>query len=234
MVYNWINKLQIQVYPAVCVLCGSKGEQNLDLCKPCQTHLPRNLNPCSCCAQPLPVRNSSQLCGQCSRQRPPFQRVYAPFLYQPPVDHLIQAHKFRQQLANGRLLGKLLADYLLEQNYEPPQLILPVPLQQQQLQQRGFNQSAELTRQLAAELKLKWSSRLLHKIRRTQPQHGLDQKQRMKNLRHCFEFYNRKNLHRVALVDDVVTTGSTASEITRTLNQQGVEQVQIWALARTP
>jgi len=234
MVYNWINKLQEQLYPAVCTLCGSHSKKNLDLCKPCQVHLPRNLNPCSCCALPLPCSNGSMLCGQCSRHRPQFQRIYAPFLYQPPVDYLIQALKFRQQLANSRLLGKLLADYLHEQNFIPPQLILPVPLHKRQLQERGFNQSAELARQLAVELKLKWSSRLLQKIRHTQPQHGLDQKQRVKNLRHCFAFDNRQGLTRVALVDDVVTTGSTANEITRTLNQQGVKHVQIWALARTP
>jgi ComF family protein len=234
MVYNWIDIIQQQLYPAVCSLCGSEGIKGLDLCASCRDQLPRNLYPCNRCALPLPVGNNTGLCGHCARRAPLFQRIYAPFLYQPPVDHLIRGLKFHQQLANSRLLGRLLADYLRRQDYIPPQLILPVPLHNRQLRDRGFNQSAELALQLARELRLDWSTRWLHKIRHTQPQHGLNQKQRVKNLRRCFQFDNPQGLTHVAVVDDVVTTGSTAREITRTLNQQGVETVQIWALARTP
>jgi len=234
MVYNWIDNIQKQLYPAACVLCGDRGLDDLELCISCRDQLPRNLNPCSRCALPLPIGGNSRLCGRCAKHAPRFQRIYAPFLYHSPVDHLIQALKFHEQLANGRLLGKLLADHLLDQGYPRPQVIVPVPLHRRQLRERGFNQSAELARQLARELSLDWSSRLLHKVRHTQPQHGLDQKHRVKNLKRCFRFDNRQALTHVAIVDDVVTTGSTANEITRTLNTQGVEYVQIWALARTP
>ena len=234
MVYNWIDIIQNQLYPPACSLCGNRGLDDLDLCSACHHQLPRNLHPCSRCALPLPAGSNSNLCGRCAKNAPLFQRIYAPFLYQSPVDHLIQALKFHQQLANGRLLGKLLANHLLDQGYTPPQVIVPVPLHEKQLRERGFNQSAELARQVARELKLGWSSQLLHKVRHTQPQHGLDQKHRLKNLRRCFRFDNRRALTHVAIVDDVVTTGSTASEITRALNRQGVEHVQVWALARTP
>ena len=234
MVYNWINTIQRQLYPAVCILCGSKGVNGLDLCVSCRKQLPRNFHPCSCCALPLPAGHESMLCGNCATNAPLFQRIYAPFLYQPPMDHLVRGLKFHQQLANSRTLGKLLADYLRQQDYRPPQLILPVPLHKRQLRERGFNQSAELAHQLARELRLAWSTRLLHKTRHTRPQHGLDRAQRVKNLRRCFQFDNPYGLTHVALLDDVVTTGSTANEITRTLKRQGVETVQVWALARTP
>ncbi len=234
MVYNWINIVQQQLYPAICSLCGSKGINNLDLCISCRDLLPRNLYPCRRCALPLPTGNNCNLCGRCAKHAPSFQCIHAPFLYQSPIDHLILGLKFHQQLTNSRILGKLLADYLLLRNFIPPQIILPVPLHKLRLQQRGFNQSAELARQLALELKLDWSTRLLHKIRHTQPQHGLNQQQRIKNLRHCFQFDNPHRLTHVAVVDDVVTTGTTAGEVTRTLNRQGVDHVQIWALARTP
>lgn len=234
MVYNWLKNIQTQLYPAVCTLCGDRGMQELDLCAPCRDKLPRNLHPCRRCAMQLPTGNNSDLCGRCSKHAPLFQSLYAPFLYQTPVDRLIQSFKFQQRLPNGRLLGKLLAEYLIEQNYKTPQLILPVPLHKQQLRERGFNQSAELARQLASELGLDWSTRLLHKARHTQPQHGLSRQHRMQNLKRCFQFQNSRALTHVAIVDDVVTTGSTANEITRTLNEQGVEYVQVWALARTP
>ena len=234
MVYNWIDIIQKQLYPAVCSLCGNRGLDDLNLCLSCHQQLPRNLHPCNRCALPLPAGSNSNLCGGCTKRAPLFQRIYAPYLYQPPVDHLIQSFKFRQQLCNGRLLGKLLANHLLDQGYTPPQVVVPVPLHKEQLRERSFNQSAELARQLARELKLDWSTRLLHKVRPTRPQHGLNQKHRKMNLRHCFRFDNQRDLTHVAIVDDVVTTGSTASEIARTLLRQGVEHVQIWALARTP
>jgi len=150
------------------------------------------------------------------------------------MDHLVTSLKFHQQFAYSRLLGHLLADHLLSQNYRPPEIIVPVPLHKRQLRERGFNQSAELAGRLSRELKLDWSTRLLHKTRHTLPQHGLNKQQRRKNLRKCFKFDNSQGFTHVAVVDDVVTTGSTASEIARTLKQQGVKSVEIWALTRTP
>ena len=90
MVYNWLNNIQAQLYPATCSLCGSRGVEGLDLCDPCRSDLPRNLHPCIRCAMPLPPAKDTGLCGNCSKRPPLFQRIYAPFLYQPPVDHLIQ------------------------------------------------------------------------------------------------------------------------------------------------
>ena len=167
------------------------------------------------------------------RREPPFDSLRAPWLYRESTAELIRLLKFQQKLAAGRTLGLLLAQ-ALESEREMPQLLLPVPLHSQQLRERGFNHAAEITRSLSRALGIPWSTRLLSKQRPTAPQHGLNRRERLKNLRNAFHFQQHGDLHHVAVVDDVVTTGSTATEIARLLKRAGVEKVSIWAVARTP
>lgn len=235
MVYNCINNIQSILFPFRCLLCGAKGAREMDLCPDCRNSLPHNHQPCALCAEPLsPGAPASSLCGQCIKNPPVFGKVYAPLLYQPPVDHLIQRLKFGYKLAAGRLLGQLLADHLLANQYERPELLLPVPLDNKQLGIRGFNQSAELAAHLSRKLQIPWNSRLLRKTRPTREQSGLNKKDRKANLRSCFAFDNRAEYQHVAIVDDVLTTGTTAEEISKLLLKKGVTRVDVLAVARTP
>lgn len=235
MVYNWINYTQSILFPPRCMLCGSRGTEGLELCAGCLQSLPRNQPACYRCAQALdPGAPPNSLCGSCTRKPPAFHKVYAPFYYQPPVDHLVQRLKFGCQLAAGRLLGELLASHLLEIHYQKPELLLPVPLHPGQLRTRGFNQAGELAAHLSGRLQIPWSSRSLRKDRATREQLGLNKKQRAANLRGCFSFDNTGGFRHLAIVDDVVTTGATAEEISKLLMKEGVARVDILAVARTP
>ncbi len=229
MVYNW----QRLFFPPTCLICGQPGENDLDICGHCRTDLPRNHSSCHCCALPLPPGMATKtLCGSCARKPPPFSRIISPWLYASPIDDMIQQLKFQQKFPAGRLLAQLLAQAIPP--LDRPDLLIPVPLHNRQLGKRGFNHASELARVLSAELKIPWSPWLLRKVRETRPQHNLGRRQRKSNLRRSFHFNNRGHCRHIAIIDDVVTTATTATEAAKTLCKAGVEKVEIWALARTP
>ena len=234
MVYDFNTRLADLLFPPTCILCNRPGCGRLDLCDDCLSGFKSNLHACGRCALPLPAdAPRGSLCGRCIRREPPFDNLRAPWLYHGNTAELIRLLKFQKKLAAGRTLGLLLAQ-ALESEQEMPQLLLPVPLHSQQLRERGFNHAAEITRSLSHALGIPWSTRLLSKQRPTAPQHGLNRRERLKNLRNAFHFQQNGDLRHVAVVDDVVTTGSTATEIARLLKREGVEKVSIWAIARTP
>jgi ComF family protein len=147
--------------------------------------------------------------------------------------HLIGQFKFRQRLHLAAPLSRLFLAQLAE-NPSLPDLIVPMPLHPVRLRERGFNQSLELARALAAMLDLKidlWSCRRVHD---RPPQSALDQVARQKNLRGAFVADSGLRGRHIALFDDVVTTGATVIAASQALLRAGAGRVDVWALARTP
>ena len=229
MVYEWSKKLQSWLFPPTCLLCGAPGLAYRDLCLGCYRDLPRNDNACRRCALPI---TGGTLCGQCQRSPPFFDHALAPLRYQTPVDFLIQGLKFHRQLVVARLLGELLAEVL--EHVSPPEFIIPIPLHRQRLRQRGFNQALELARPVARQLHIPLLSNHVRRTRPTPAQSTLDLKTRQANVREAFALNSAIPGRHVAIVDDVMTTGSTVNELSRLLRRAGVEKIQVWACARTP
>ena len=232
MVNNWRNIIQDCLLPPICILCGKPGFQSRDLCEPCSDTFPRNNNCCPCCGEPFATIDPlSPHCGRCLKQQFIFDETYAPFIYQGAIRHLIQALKFNSHHENARLLGTLLADFLRD-NVEIPDCILPVPLHKDRYRERGFNQSIEIARVVASRLNipLNLSSCLRH--RNTLRQTDLSAKQRRANLRNAFLINRPLTVQHVAILDDVMTTGTTANELAKTLKKSGVNRVDIWVCAR--
>jgi ComF family protein len=145
--------------------------------------------------------------------------------------------KFRARLNLVRLLGELLADGLMDAAATPdwtwPDAIVPVPLHPQRLRQRGYNQALEMARLLERRLALPVAAACCQRIRSTQAQSALAARQRRSNIRGAFDVTAPLPRH-LAILDDVVTTGATVSELARVLRRHGCERVDVWALARTP
>jgi ComF family protein len=137
-------------------------------------------------------------------------------------------------MAYARLLGALLARWVEAAAPPLPQLVIPVPLHRQRLRERGFNQALEIARAPARRLGLELGHRYAWRQRATSPQSGLDAAERRRNLRGAFQVRLPPGVTHLAVVDDVVTTGYTVSELTRTLKQAGAHRVDVWAVARTP
>jgi ComF family protein len=172
-------------------------------------------------------------CGACQKQPPAFARTVALYRYAPPVDHFIRALKFHQQLGLARLLGERLARRLVRET-SPPDLIIPVPLHGARLRERGYNQALEIARPVARALNIPLDFHSLLRVRATAPQTGMTIEARRKNLRGAFALRGNtavQNL-RVALVDDVMTTGSTVQAAAQCLRAAGAREVEIWIIAR--
>ena len=221
------------VYPPRCTLCSSKGIDDHDLCLECFLALPWNREYCQQCALPLPDgSNDNAICGECLNRPPGFSQSLSLFRYEGEVVSLIHQLKFNEKLRTSRLLGEMLADYIYINNVEIPDAIVPVPLSKKRLRQRGFNQSIEIARPVARRWDISLDTRSVKRTRDTQSQTGLDRKQRRKNIRGAFEIVRPLGVQHVAIIDDVVTTTSTVTELARVLKKAGVKRVDVWSIAR--
>lgn len=214
---------------APCVLCHQFHRGRFAVCADCDTLLTKLINPCQYCAMEL---NDGQFntCGNCIKKQPYFDQVMACYHFSEPLRSLLHDFKYQQALYLRSYLAKLILDALPLSNYQPDCLI-PVPLHSKRIRQRGFNQAAELTKLLAKQLNLPFSLSLCEKVINTVQQVGLDGEARRKNLRNSFRVHSCPYNH-VVLIDDLITTGSTANELARQLKRQGAQRVDVWCCAR--
>jgi ComF family protein len=212
--------------PPVCQLCGGAA-LSADICAGCLRDLPRPGRVCSLCAAGLP---RGRVCGECLRRPPAWDLAVAPFRYAFPVDRLLQRLKYQGRLEHGRLLGLLLARAV--RRGPRPDRIAPVPLHLERWRERGFNQAAELARPLARRLGVPLDERLVWRRRATPPLWRLGPADRRRLLAGAFEARRDLTGLRIAVVDDVLTSGATADAIARELRRAGAVRVEIWAVAR--
>jgi ComF family protein len=222
------------VLPAVCCLCDQPGQldvsrSSLDLCALCQQMLRSNTYPCAQCA--LPLDAWTVRCRACRGQPPAHDGAFAPYLYMYPLPYLVRGLKFQGNRVYGRLLGQLLAGSACGSR-RLPQALVPIPLHASRYRQRGFNQARDIAAAAAGVLDLPLEDRALTRVLPTLAQSGLSLPERRANVRAAFRAEHVPRARSVALVDDVLTTGSTATEAARALKDAGVPHVEIWAVAR--
>ncbi len=229
MVYNWPIISQVFRLPFPCLLCGAPTSHPAGACPPCLDELPRIQHPCPRCGEALGAP-SVLPCGHCLRRPPAFDALVAACAWGPPVSGFVGGLKFREQLAAARLFGHRLADTVADQ--PRPDALIPVPLHARRLRRRGFNQAQEIARFVARRLRLPLAATHVRRVRPTPPQQNLDARTRRRNLRDAFALARPVPWRHVAIVDDVVTTGSTVGEIARLLKNAGVSRVVVWTAAR--
>jgi len=228
---NWLFHIPLTLYPPRCRLCDAPGADGVDLCRGCRADLPWNTPCCPRCALPA---DGMRACP-CHQQPLPFRAAVVPLRYEGAVESLISSFKFHGRLADGQLLGTLLAEALEGSEGVLPEAVVPVPLHAGRLRQRGFDQTAELAQALRRALDPLPLCRALRRRRGDARQATRAARERRSGIRGAFTVHRRRSLPgHVALLDDVVTTGATAAEAARTLRVAGVHRVDLWALARTP
>ncbi|MEW5771724.1 MAG: ComF family protein [Pseudomonadota bacterium] len=214
--------------PHPCLLCGTtvRGRQ---LCPGCADDLPfLPAARCPRCALPSP---EGQVCGTCLRRPPAFDHAVAVFAYAFPVDALVRHCKYQGALEVAEFFAAAMAGQL--SGHTDVDLILPMPLHPARLGERGFNQAAQIARHLAARLDLPWQATACERLRDTPPQAGLDLKARRRNLRGAFRCGVDLVGRRVALVDDVMTSGASLNELAKEAKRAGAAEVSAWVVART-
>lgn len=213
--------------PAFCPLCGKAGAGD-GYCPACSVGLLRHGEQCRVCGVPLVGR---PVCGRCQQDPPPIEETIAPFRYAPPVSDAIHRLKYHGKLACGRDLGFLLAKEIESQVFRPPDILVPVPLHWKRRFRRGFNQSLEIARPLSRVLGIPVEPGLVRRRVHTRPQVGQAPRRRRGNVRGVFEASGIVS-GSVAIVDDVITSGSTATELARCLSAAGAREIYVWALTR--
>ncbi len=219
--------------PQRCVLCAADAGARL-LCAGCATELPRVLAACPSCALPSP---DAIRCGACLARPPPWSRALAALVYAFPVDRLLIELKYGGRLALADWAGTALAAGVtisLAQRApaERPDRVVALPLADARLRERGFNQAREIAARVAAAAGLPLAT-ALRRTRGTVPQAALAWKDRARHVRGAFVVVGEVRGARIALVDDVLTTGATLAEAARTLQRAGAADVECWVVART-
>ena len=199
------------LFPPKCCLCGFPGASpDLDLCCFCHADLPWHDEPAS---------------------------AVVALRFAPPADDLIRQLKYHGLYANARVLGVLLAQAVDERAVPLPRLLVPVPLHSARLRERGFNQAVALARYAGRMLGIPIAPAAVRRVRDTPSQTSLSVDERHRNVRGAFAVSGARALRRllaaghVAIVDDVITTGSTVAELERVLLAAGVRKVEVWAVA---
>lgn len=217
-----------------CVLCGASAGASDGLCLDCLSDLPWPQLPCARCAEELKPDSDSSWCERCLLTPPAFDNCIALLRYQFPARELIASFKFRAGFAVGRSLGILLAERLLSAAADSlPEMLLPVPLHQQRLRHRGFNQSTLLAQAVSSRSGIPVVN-CASRVRATTIQRTLRAEARLDNLKEAFvvDPVQLRHVQHVVIVDDVVTTMNTVNSLTIALRKAGVVRIDVLCAAR--
>lgn len=242
-----------RLFPRHCILCGSHiNAENLirlatttdafsatiheNICESCHAELPYNTRACAFCALPLPsyLANDQTHCGCGATETWFVDQVLSPYRYADGIKYLISALKFGKRWTLIPLLAELFLQQLSVTQGTAVDYLLPIPAHPKRLHQRGFNQSHELAKYLSQALNIPLLDHTLQKHQSTVAQSSLSAKQRQQNLHHVFRLNKALPSNaRIAIIDDVITTGSTINAVAAHLRQGGASHLQAWSLART-
>jgi len=230
----------LNTIPHLCLLCDRPLTGPDNICRDCEEHLPWQPPGCERCGlRTTALSPGRTVCSHCAAEPPVWDRCLAVFDYQPPVNALIAAFKYRHCFAEARALGKLMSltfeRHYVENGLTMPDCLLPVPLHPKRLRHRGFNQAVVLARSVSRHAGVKLDIDSVKRRHHTSAQKGQGRAERNANMRQAFVLSEQHHIpptSHIAIVDDVVTTGATTSAIARLLCDRGVRRVDVWCVAR--
>lgn len=221
--------------PKVCLVCGKPPApgSGLALCPDCEGRIVRVASPrCPRCGKVFAARQGTDhLCGPCQTEPPPFGRARAAMVYEGPVAEAIKRFKYGRRLEWLPVLQAWLRSPDCRELVDAADLLVPVPLHTRRLQERGFNQALLLARAFPQK---PLAREALVRVRYTQPQSGLNPRERRENVRRAFAVARPEEVQGkvVLLIDDVYTTGATVRECARVLLKAGAREVNVLTVAR--
>ncbi len=232
---NWLKYNHLSNFAAIfssllkqnCTLCNTLTNSELSLCVACIQDLPLAPNPsCPRCG----LSTQGDICGKCLKKPPHFDATYALFRYGYPVDALLQHYKYNNALYLCQTLSTLLANKIQMNEID---VMIAMPLHPSRTKERGFNQSLELAKIIAKQHRIALDSASCKRIKNTPPQASLPFKHRLHNIKGAFACSQSFAGKHIAIVDDVMTTGSSLNELAKILKKAGAHKVSCYVLART-
>ena len=232
---NLIEPLKGLAFPEVCQVCNESwaGADNGFACRTCRSNVFKSTSPwCEQCGLPFEgAAGDAITCKNCHEADWQFERARSMMSARGLVREVIHRHKYNRHEFFEPLMvqwffgcGSLFS--------EKPQCVIPVPLHPLKERDRGFNQAERLAKGVAEHLDLPMEPGCLRRVKYTETQTNLSRKERMANMHNAFEASERVAFSRVLLLDDVMTTGATASACAAALRRAGVQTVDVLTLAR--
>lgn len=222
--------------PQLCPTCLQENGIRGGLCKTCLGRITFIVPPiCPNCGRLLRLAaGQNGLCHQCRQTKVFFSQSRAVALYEGALRDYLQELKYRYRPELGLALGMLLVEWIkVHSDYDKFDLIVPIPLHREKLLKRGYNQAELLAKPLQKYLGIALLGEILLRRKETESQNALDARQRFKNLSEAFEVSESALVSgkRILLIDDIMTTGATASEGARALLRAGAIEVKLLTLA---
>lgn len=215
-----------------CLFCELSGKYAItNICANCFNLLERLPHCCKTCALPIP--DTSDICGKCQKQPLAIDSVFASCPYEQGMGTLIRRLKDHGDFSSLHLFVQLMLERLSTADFIAPDLIVPIPMHPLKRIERGFNQTDILAGALGKELEIEVLGNALGRFK-GQDQRKLKLAKRFTNMRHAF-FVRDSSIEglRIALVDDVMTSGATLHSAATALKSAGALRVDAWVLART-
>jgi competence protein ComFC len=230
------------VYPPYCLICQkslTNRSLNEVLCPECSSKIRLNIPPfCPKCSRHLGKDPNYARCNSCQIFEQQFDFAWSACLYTDPLKDLIHSYKYHQKTLLRHTFSNLITGFIHRYNFDINQfdLIVPIPLHNTRLRERGYNQSELLAKNLSKKFNISLSINNLIRTRNTQTQTKLGQKERWTNIHQAFKIKNLKLFEgkNILLVDDLLTTGATASEAASALKESGANKVGVVTLAIAP
>ena len=220
----------------LCCGCGLVSDTPSPLCSHCREALPRVQHPCGRCGvariRDADLDSAEGICRRCRAAAPAFDCCTGAFAYGRAAAQLISSYKFQGRMDIGAALSADLAAGI----HSSDGVLVAVPLHWVRLRERGFDQAGEIARRLARETGMENLSHLIERARFTAPQTEMPSaRARRRNLSGAFQLRKHASFAaypRVLIIDDVVTTGSTVSEVAKLLRAAGARRIEVRCLAR--
>lgn len=240
MVNSLVRSLKEILYPRHCLLCRQTipfDDQKGIVCLKCLKQISPHIPPfCRKCGRGLSQENTAKhTCGECPNARFYFERAWAVCLYKENARELIHQFKYKNKIFLAKPLSELMIDFI--RHYHLPlnhcDYLIPIPLSPAKLREREFNQAEVLAREIAGHFGIKLLSNNLKRVRDTPAQADLDKESRWRNISGAFGITNPDTIEgkTILLLDDILTTGATASEASRVLKNARASAVYVFTLA---
>jgi competence protein ComFC len=224
------------VFPLSCEFCGKlvESRENAGVCAPCESRI-RRIAPPHCPGCGRTCLSATGRCESCSDEKFHFDRAYACVAYESGIKEIVHGFKFGRKRFLAPFLTRILTGFVHENLAASAwDLVVPVPMDRKRENERGFNQSKLLSRSLAQKLELLHGNDVLGCVPSERPQAFLNRSERKANAQGRFFVKKRLEVHsrNILLVDDILTTGQTASACAQVLKEAGARSVTVLALAR--
>ena len=239
MLKSFVQSLGDLVYPPHCYSCQkylTAAERPRLLCHACYQSIPWNKRPaCPKCSRYLGPMPQDAVCSSCRQQHLYFDFAWSVCLYEDPIRHLIHQFKFHNQTQLRKPLSQLMIDHIEHYELDMAQfdIVVPIPLHPTKYRERGYNQAQLLAQLIAQKYDKMMLVSLLKRVRHTPSQITLSRKNRFTNVEGSFRINTRLNINNknIVIIDDLLTTGATASEAARCLKTHGAKRVGLLTLS---